>query len=296
MGVIYKITNPKGRIYVGKTYCLRKRVSCHKCAAGKGSNIVLHNSIKKYGWENHTLEVIEEVDESLLNEREVFWIKELKTYCYENPGQMNMTLGGQGQRSTWGHNKKRVQHHSELFSGDKNPFFGKTHSDEAKKDMSEKATKRNKESGRLIPKWGVEKGRLIVRKPVIVYNSKGLFISKHTSLTQCAKDLGITHSSVKDSFNYNSWIDGEYLVKPYTENHSLIIQVDNVTIKTMARPVLCFIGSYMIEYPKAEIVANDLKIPTTTVRRAAQYNNARPIRTGHVFIYKDLYEKLKLVS
>lgn len=45
MGVVYKITSPTGKIYVGKTYNFRKRMTWHKYATKKGSKIILHNSI-----------------------------------------------------------------------------------------------------------------------------------------------------------------------------------------------------------------------------------------------------------
>ena len=41
-----------------------------------------------------------------------------------------MTLGGDGQRSTWMHDTERRKKQSRLFSGQGNPFYGKTHSEE----------------------------------------------------------------------------------------------------------------------------------------------------------------------
>ena len=45
------------------------------------------------GLENFVFEVIEEVDNSLLNEREIFWIKE---YNSLSPNGYNLTTGGEG--------------------------------------------------------------------------------------------------------------------------------------------------------------------------------------------------------
>jgi len=75
MGVIYKITSPSGRLYVGKTHDLRKRVNAYKCDVRKNrKDLKLHNSLRKYGWDAHILEVIEEVEDALLDEREIYWI------------------------------------------------------------------------------------------------------------------------------------------------------------------------------------------------------------------------------
>lgn len=55
--VIYKITSPSGRIYIGQTRNFIKRVSDYRCKGGKGQPY-LHNSINKYGFERHIIEII----------------------------------------------------------------------------------------------------------------------------------------------------------------------------------------------------------------------------------------------
>jgi len=67
MGFIYKITNPNNKIYIGKTYCLRKRINGHKSYSKKGFKHILYNSIRKYGWDLHKIEVIEEIADELMN-------------------------------------------------------------------------------------------------------------------------------------------------------------------------------------------------------------------------------------
>ena len=69
---IYKITSPSGKIYIGQTVDFVKRKSHYKNLK-RNHQIRLYNSIKKYGWENHILRLIEECDVSLLNDRERYW-------------------------------------------------------------------------------------------------------------------------------------------------------------------------------------------------------------------------------
>lgn len=287
MGVIYKITNPSNKVYVGKTYDLRKRINAHKCSAKKGKNLILHNSIRKYGWDNHQLEIIETIDDSLLDEREIFWIDELKTYCQDNPMGMNMTKGGDGQRNSWMHDIERREKASKYFT--ENPTFkGKTHSEETKKIISEAMSKRNREKGITITKLGAEKSRLATIKPCILYNNKGEFIGKYESLTDCANTLGLKVERISGCVRNGSWIKGQFMVRyKLDDNYPRQIEVGEIKVKTEKRAVIYVKqdGS-RVEYPSAKEASEELGIPKTTINRAAQYNNGRAIRSGHIFLYK----------
>lgn len=68
-GIIYKITSPSGRIYIGQTIDYNKRLTKYRCGDSKGQ-IKLYRSFNKYGIENHIFEIVEECDVELLNERE----------------------------------------------------------------------------------------------------------------------------------------------------------------------------------------------------------------------------------
>jgi len=288
MGVIYKITNPSNKVYIGKTYDLRKRINAHKCSAKKGKNYILYNSIRKYGWENHHLEIIETVDDELLDEREMFWIDEFKSYCQNNSLGMNMTKGGDGQRSSWMHDTERRKHMSQLKMGEGNNFYGKTHSDESKALMSEKATERQKGKKSNIPQWGAEKGRLKVIKPCIAYDNKGEFIGEYDSVTNCANALGVKIKCVSDCLRNGSWIFGKFMVRyKLDDNYLKQIEVGEIKLQSVKRPVIYVKqdGS-RVEYPSAQEASEELGVPKTTINRAAQYNNGRAIRSGHIFLYK----------
>jgi len=68
---IYKITNPVGEVYIGQSTNILKRFYSHKLNYG---GLKLKESIKKYGFENHTFELKEECEKHLLSEREKFYI------------------------------------------------------------------------------------------------------------------------------------------------------------------------------------------------------------------------------
>lgn len=96
-GKIYKITNKvNGKIYVGQTTkSLEERFQKHCWGTTESDkyhlNMAIKKAIRKYGKENFTIELIEEVEVDKLDEREVYWIS---TYDSYNQGY-NCTLGGQ---------------------------------------------------------------------------------------------------------------------------------------------------------------------------------------------------------
>ena len=101
MAYIYKITNTiNGKSYVGQTvYSLEKRFADHVKDSTKSahSKRPLYKAMLKYGHAAFTIEALEELqaDPELLNNREIYWITKLHTYCKDplGPGY-NATLGG----------------------------------------------------------------------------------------------------------------------------------------------------------------------------------------------------------
>ena len=102
MGFIYKITNKiNGKFYIGKTILTEpQRWQQHLYYAQNNQKEkdcpYLCNAILTYGKENFIREIIEEVDNSKLSERERFWIKELNA---TNPSiGYNLSKGGDGSQ------------------------------------------------------------------------------------------------------------------------------------------------------------------------------------------------------
>lgn len=89
-----------------------------------GSGVHLKQALNKYGKENFKKEIIEICNtEEELNEREKYWIN--KFDAVNNKQFYNVSEGGQGRNTR----------------GENHPLYGKHHTDEAKKKMSE--AKRN---------------------------------------------------------------------------------------------------------------------------------------------------------
>jgi len=93
--IIYKTTNLlDGMFYVGQ------HVQKDSGFDGYfGSGVYLNKAINKYGEENFVRETLEFCTSSCLNEREIYWIKELSSYNPEYPNRgYNLTRGGDGCR------------------------------------------------------------------------------------------------------------------------------------------------------------------------------------------------------
>lgn len=103
MNYIYKFTNKiNGHCYIGQTNNLQKRYNGHKSESFNpkvsGYWLPLHCAIRKYGIDNFTYEVIEEIadgeSQDFINEREKYFIQYYHSLKDENG--YNVTLGGDG--------------------------------------------------------------------------------------------------------------------------------------------------------------------------------------------------------
>lgn len=77
---IYKITNKiNGHCYIGQSLNIKKRWEAHKIAFtninDQGYNYPLYRAFRKYGIDNFTWEILEEVKPDLLDEKEIYYIQ-----------------------------------------------------------------------------------------------------------------------------------------------------------------------------------------------------------------------------
>lgn len=98
-GTIYAIkNNVNDKVYIGKTYNnLTTRFNEHLRDSRKDrcENRALYSAIKKHGEKNFYIELVEDnIEESLLEEREMFYIQQFNSY----KKGYNCTLGGDGRR------------------------------------------------------------------------------------------------------------------------------------------------------------------------------------------------------
>lgn len=137
---IYKITNPKGRVYIGKSCSINNRMSAYKTVgASCKQQPLIYNSLLKYGADNHCFEIIDsfESNTDYASGKEIFWIRSYMSN--ESKWRMglglNLTDGGEGTLGVKILNRP-------------SSFKGKKHTEEFKRRESERA-KANPSRGML---------------------------------------------------------------------------------------------------------------------------------------------------
>lgn len=193
---IYKITNKiTGKIYIGFDSLYPRRLRQHLNNSKKGIISPLYNDIREYGWDNFLKELLYQSwdREHCLNNMEKYFIMEYNTLI----GGYNQTLGGDGTLSSprpkseqWKkkhsqrmkdnnprkgyiyskeEKEKRSARMVEYYDnnpqkrpfGEKNGMFGKTHSEEWRKNHSEKMKNGNGLSAMIVKKPCLHCGKIM---------------------------------------------------------------------------------------------------------------------------------------
>jgi group I intron endonuclease len=92
---IYQIKNHiTDQCYIGKTeQSVQTRFKRHLSNAARGDETYLYRSIRKYGKDNFSVEILEITTKELLDSKEIYYIESLKP-------EFNMTTGGDGGSTT----------------------------------------------------------------------------------------------------------------------------------------------------------------------------------------------------
>ena len=187
MGYIYVIENQiNHKKYVGQTIDPHKRWRKHKTDDVHNPNLVIGKAFLKYGVENFTFKVIEECDNSSMSEREKYWIRKLNTFI-KSP-------------QSWGYN---MTEGGEAMFGISNPFYGKTHSKEVKKLLSDNAKKRVGEKNPFFGKKHSEEFKKD-RKGTLFFGSNTVkCIAKNDTEELSFASIRLAYNNFKDSVSYD---------------------------------------------------------------------------------------------
>ena len=127
---IYKLTSPSGNVYIGQTGNFRGRMINHKWSIKSDSKSRLINSIKSYGWENFKKQLLVVCTNLYVDQIEKDFIR-----FYTDLGiSLNLESGGRAGKRVHIETINKIR---KKITGENNPFYGKTHTPETKKEISE---------------------------------------------------------------------------------------------------------------------------------------------------------------
>lgn len=183
-GYIYKITSPSGRVYIGKTVDFNDRMSSYRCRLAYNQPL-LNKSLKKYGFDNHSIEIIQEgeFEDNELNDLEILKIKEHNSYHFNNKMGMNLTIGGEGVCGL----KQKPESIAKMIETRKN-------NPPTEKELNARA----KMWGRKINKseeWLINSG-ISIRKPICQYDLSGNLIKEWTGAIEVENTLGFSRKAI----------------------------------------------------------------------------------------------------
>jgi group I intron endonuclease len=124
MGVIYCLTSPSGKMYIGQTKRpIEKRIREHsKMVTGC---VALNNAIQSHGFQSFRIEILVQVNDEHLDMYESLFIERFNTIC---PNGYNIRSGGKKSK----HCPESCEKMRQSKLGIKNPNFGKPRTEDAK--------------------------------------------------------------------------------------------------------------------------------------------------------------------
>lgn len=196
-GFIYCYTSPSGKKYIGQT--VQKIESrAKKTGVGYKNCSVFYRAIQKYGFENFTVEILEEAPIDLLDEKEIEWIEFLQT---RTPNGYNISKGGMG------HSKKVYQYDAKtgqlLASFPSLTEAARVNKINTIQYISDCLNKRAKTAHGFI--WDFEEKDRVDpqsyypndKKPTFAYNLDGTFFKRFDSITEAAKEVQANRDDIK---------------------------------------------------------------------------------------------------
>jgi group I intron endonuclease len=194
---IYKITNPVGQVYIGKTSNWEHRYSQHKKLAHKKNNTLITNSLIEFGPNNHQFEIVEKFDSDseFADGKEIFWIRTYMSQVIKWPQAkgLNVHMGGSngnigGRASEKQKEIARITHRGNKYGlGRKEP--------EDKKKLRIDKLKGQKRSFDSVVKLRASNLRT-KGKAILQYDQYGNYLKEFAAISIAEKETGISEQLI----------------------------------------------------------------------------------------------------
>ena len=174
---IYKITNPEGKVYIGKSKNIDVRFNRYSKYETLGKQPKLFSSFDKFGFENHIFEVIDSN-----TELEVYYIQKYNSYI----NGLNCNSGGGGVVKHDKDTRKLIS-----IAGKKN---------KGKRMISHRKGKKISEEHRLnISKGKKGKPNPKNAKAILQYDKDNNFIAEYPSIEQAALSVNGNPTAINNA-------------------------------------------------------------------------------------------------
>lgn len=291
---VYKLTSPSGKIYIGQSYNIYKRLMAYKSARCKQQRH-LYNAIIKYGFENFDIEILFRSNYyngiiDSLNHAETYFIN-----LYDSINNGYNIRGGGGNNSISEETKLLMskvalgrkftpEHKSNL----KKAFVGR----KMTKEQIEKISKSNmgkKVAIETIQKILNSKNLMCIYK----YSLNGKFIKKYESISQAAIEHGIHRASIENCAKRNGTSSGYVWKYEYIGD---VIEINSEWLNkkfkknkrngSLCRPVLKFDlnGNFVAEFKSVKEAAESVGLKRNSLSLCLNGNSK--ISAKHKWIYK----------
>lgn len=241
-----------------------------------------YNAIQKYGWDNFEHKIVaSNLSEKEAKEMEIYLIDKLQSHIHKNG--YNVTLGGDGYLgvdNNGANNPMYGKHHSEETKkkiseknkGKTSSMLGKHHSEETKKKMSshqrvsiigENNYWYNKKNENMI-KAAVEANS----KSVCQFNLDMELIQIYKSITQASKNTGVNYTSISQCCKYKTKTAGGFIWLYESELNRLselkLLLIDNLINKNSV-----ILGKSVYQFDKSLNLINKF----ISIREASKKTN-----------------------
>lgn len=227
------VNKVNGKKYVGQAKDLIRRHKGHIYSKNnqndRGYNFPIHKALRKYGEESFFLVIIEENIETKneLDQKEVEFIEKMNAYAKDEKGY-NVATGGNGgwllegktekEIEEW---KRKVRENTPRFKGEEHGMYGKHHTEETKRKLSETLSGENnpfygkKHTEETLQK--IKESQTIYRgkdhpnaKKIKQYTLEGVFIREWDYIGEASKNLCLSEGAISQSCTTKKKRAGNY--------------------------------------------------------------------------------------